>query len=225
MGERTYTVYCHTNNLNGKKYFGITCQRLVKRFQNGGGYKGCTHFYRAIQEYGWSNFSHDVIATGLSAEDAKELEIKLIAENKSYLREFGYNISRGGDGETKYATPEESHEAYKQHMREYYKNNREKVKERNREYRRKHPDYNKNHYAKHKEEYHNRYLAISTPERKERLRQYTIQYRMENPEKVKASQRAYKEKHREEHKAYMREYHKRCKGVDGINGTNQSSLQ
>ena len=217
---RTYTVYCHTNNSNGKKYFGITCQKLVKRFQNGGGYKGCTHFYRAIQEYGWNNFSHDVIAVGLSAEDAKELEIKLIAENKSYLPEFGYNISRGGDGETKYATREEALEAYKQQTKKTNDKNREKIRERNREYKRKHPDYGKNYYAAHKEYYHNRYLERSTPEQKERLRQYSAWYRNEYPEKLKATQKASREKRREKHIAYMKEYHRRHKEVDRIDGTN-----
>ena len=220
VAERTYTVYCHTNKLNGKKYFGITCQKLTRRWQNGGGYKGCTHFYRAIQQYGWDGFLHEAIAENMTAEDAKSLEISLIAENKSFLPELGYNISRGGDGETKYATPEEAKEAKKAYKRRHYQANKERIKAHNAEYKRNHPDYSKKHYAAHKEEYHNRYLAISTPERRERLRQYSAKYREENREKVYESQKAYREKHREERIAYMKEYHKRRKEVDRINGTN-----
>ena len=148
-----YSVYCHTNKANGKKYFGITRQRLTKRWQNGGGYKGCTYFYRAIQEYGWAGFEHEVIATDLTAEDAKELEIKLIAENKSYLPEFGYNISRGGDGETKYDTPEEAHEAYRRQMKEFYMRNKEKCKKWRDNFRTNNPNYNKEYYESHKDYY------------------------------------------------------------------------
>lgn len=64
---------------------------------NGKGYKHSSHFYNAIQKYGWDNFSHEVIATGLSVDEAKSMEIKLICEYNTRDKRYGYNISRGGD--------------------------------------------------------------------------------------------------------------------------------
>lgn len=43
-----YTVYKHTNKINGKVYIGITSQNVKRRWQNGAGYYG-TYFYNAIK--------------------------------------------------------------------------------------------------------------------------------------------------------------------------------
>lgn len=91
-----YIVYMHIAP-NGKRYIGITSQSLDKRCRkNGVGYSTSTHFYRAIQKYGWDNFEHLIIADGLSQDEACELEIKLIREFKSDVPDYGYNFSEGG---------------------------------------------------------------------------------------------------------------------------------
>lgn len=72
--NKNYTVYIHVNNINGKMYVGITRQSVEQRWQNGKGYKYCAYFQRAIQKYGWQNFSHRVYAAGLSKECACEKE-------------------------------------------------------------------------------------------------------------------------------------------------------
>ena len=48
----TYTVYCHTNKINGKKYVGITKRLVEKRWLNGRGYNGNSIFRKAINKYG-----------------------------------------------------------------------------------------------------------------------------------------------------------------------------
>lgn len=57
---KNYKVYIHTNIINEKKYVGITKQNLKRRWKNGWGYydkSGRCYFWRAIQKYGWDNFS------------------------------------------------------------------------------------------------------------------------------------------------------------------------
>lgn len=93
----TWTVYKHTNKINGKVYIGITCQPVERRWRtDGSGYKKCVLFYRAIQKYGWDAFTHEILCMGLSKEQAEETEKNLIAEYKANEQEYGYNIANGG---------------------------------------------------------------------------------------------------------------------------------
>ena len=91
-----YTVYCHTNKLNGKRYVGITSQKPEESWNNGQGYKSQSLFYNAIKKYGWHNFTHEILYTGLSANEASALEKKLISEWKSSDKRYGYNVQLGG---------------------------------------------------------------------------------------------------------------------------------
>lgn len=92
-----YTVYCHVNKINGKRYVGITKQKPEKRWNNGEGYIESPRFYNAIKKYGWHNFSHEILYTDLSEDEAKQKEVDLIAEWNLNDDTFGYNISKGGD--------------------------------------------------------------------------------------------------------------------------------
>ena len=67
-----YSVYMHVNKANDKKYIGITKQTPEARWgTNGRNYQNrCPHFWSSIQKYGWNNFEHIVVASGLSKEDA-----------------------------------------------------------------------------------------------------------------------------------------------------------
>lgn len=91
-----YTVYKHTTP-SGKVYIGITKKKPEYRWNNGNGYKGNEHFYRAILKYGWENIRHEIVATGLTKEQACDLEIELIAEYHATDPLYGYNNSTGGD--------------------------------------------------------------------------------------------------------------------------------
>lgn len=90
-----YIVYKHTAP-NNKIYIGITSTPTYKRWDSGNGYKG-QFFYRAIQKYGWENIKHEILFSDLTKEEACQKEMELIKLYKSNQREFGYNISNGGN--------------------------------------------------------------------------------------------------------------------------------
>ena len=82
---------------SNKRYVGITSKSVEKRF----GSNGCLYrnqiFDRAIRKYGWNNIEHIVVQTNLTKEQAKQLEIELIAKYDTTNPKFGYNLSIGGD--------------------------------------------------------------------------------------------------------------------------------
>ena len=110
-----YTVYKHTSPSN-KVYIGITCNSVTKRWKNGEGYNQCPLFYNAILKYGWDNIKHEILYAGLSSSEAKQMEKDLISQYKSNQREFGYNLTNGGDGSEGYKHSEET----KQKMRDHH---------------------------------------------------------------------------------------------------------
>lgn len=91
----SYCVYKHTAP-NGKVYIGITKRKPKKRWECGKGYKCNHHFYSAIQKYGWENFSHEILLSGLTKEQAEKDEIRLIKEYQSANPSHGYNLRLGG---------------------------------------------------------------------------------------------------------------------------------
>ena len=93
-----YTVYKHTNKLNNKVYIGITSRNPISRWgKSGSNYTTSPHFYSAICKYGWDNFNHIILYTGLTKEEACAKEIELIAKYQSTNPMFGYNMTSGGD--------------------------------------------------------------------------------------------------------------------------------
>lgn len=101
-------VYCITNKLNGKRYVGWTKKTLEKRWQK--------HIVNAlvrnrrfllsiaIRKYGIADdiWCREILVEGVSVGEAKQLEIKFIAElNTCALTGgIGYNMTPGGDGGT-----------------------------------------------------------------------------------------------------------------------------
>ena len=97
-----YSVYVHIFP-NGKRYFGITCHDNVnRRFQNGFGYRSQKLLWRAICKYGWENIEHVILHSGISKEEACDLEIKYINEYNTTCSDFGYNIENGGSAPGKF---------------------------------------------------------------------------------------------------------------------------
>lgn len=92
---KTYCVYKHTAP-HGKVYIGITCQLPCQRWARGKGYRNNWHFYNAIQKYGWDNFQHEILYTGLTQEEAAQKEFELIAQYDATNEERGYNRDYGG---------------------------------------------------------------------------------------------------------------------------------
>lgn len=93
-----YSVYKHVNKVNGKQYIGITKLSPEMRWGvEGINYRNkCPHFWNAIQKYGWDNFEHIVVVSGLTKQEACEMEISMIKELRTQDKRFGYNILEGG---------------------------------------------------------------------------------------------------------------------------------
>ena len=60
MTEKKWCLYRHTSP-SGKVYVGITSKPILRRWNNGNGYRTCKNFWRAILKYGWDNIIHEVL--------------------------------------------------------------------------------------------------------------------------------------------------------------------
>ena len=87
-----WVIYAHTLILDGRKYIGQTND--IKARWKPSAYKTCAKFYKAIQTYGWENFTHEILYSDLTLEEANELEEKLITEYDTINN--GFNLEFGG---------------------------------------------------------------------------------------------------------------------------------
>lgn len=119
--DSEYVVYVHTAP-NGKKYVGITSQDIRRRWRNGAGYKNNEYFTRAILKYGWDNFRHEIVAQGLTQEEAERKERELIADYDSANPQNGYNIDLGGNstGKRSESTKNKLSKHFKEHPARYW---------------------------------------------------------------------------------------------------------
>lgn len=104
-----FAVYMHINNVNGKKYIGITCQKPEQRWRKGKGYKN-GHFKNAIDKYGWDNFEHIILYENLTKEEASKKEYELIKKYDTTNPSKGYNSCDGGGVTVGYHHTKESKE-------------------------------------------------------------------------------------------------------------------
>lgn len=205
--ERTYYVYVHINKINGKRYYGITCQLPRERWKHGSPYKTQPKFYNAILKYGWDNFEHIVLYSDVSRKEATELEMALIAEFHTTEPAYGYNVSIGGEQPgRKYRTAEE---AYAQRLENCKKSNRVKLAKIQAD-----PDLHKQ-LLKDKRAAHAEYLN--------RLKQNPEAYAeyLENKRKANHKRLEDPKKH-EALLAWRREYYRKQK--DKLNDTNSNKL-
>lgn len=72
----TYYIYRHIAP-DGKSYIGKT-KDPNKRYQKGKGYRQCPKFWKAIQEFGWENIKHEILAITDDDCEARRLEKKMI---------------------------------------------------------------------------------------------------------------------------------------------------
>lgn len=94
--SKKYYVYIHTTP-NNKKYIGITSQKPETRWANGFGYTHNKYFNNAIEKYGWNNIKHEIVFENLTKEEASKVEVELIDKYKTCDRNYGYNLTTGGE--------------------------------------------------------------------------------------------------------------------------------
>ncbi len=97
-----FTIYCHTNQVNGKRYIGQTVCSMEKRWGEhvtaARGGSGCRVFGAAIRKYGSDGFDHKVLeVVEGTQEEADAAEAKWIAQLKTRTP-AGYNLAIGGGG-------------------------------------------------------------------------------------------------------------------------------
>lgn len=93
----SYCIYTHTNKTNGKVYVGLTSMLPEERWRCGKGYHKGTHFRNAIDKYGWDSFEHEIIKDDLTKEETSYWEQYYISFYNSADRQYGYNMSSGGE--------------------------------------------------------------------------------------------------------------------------------
>lgn len=93
--DKTWIVYRHTSP-DGKMYVGVTCKPPNRRWQNGTGYQNNKRFSADINLYGWDNFQHEVLLSGLSEANANLAEKIFIDYRKLTNPNNGYNLRAGG---------------------------------------------------------------------------------------------------------------------------------
>ena len=92
-------IYKITNLINNKVYIGLTTETIEKRWKN---HISCVgkikrHLYNAMGKYGIENFTIEEIDRSDNFTILGELERKYIKEYNSINREYGYNITHGGE--------------------------------------------------------------------------------------------------------------------------------
>lgn len=92
---KDFCVYRHIFP-NQKSYIGISSNVFNRWGKFGEGYSG-QPVYAAIKKYGWKNIKHEILAYGLTEEEAKEYEQYYIEKYDSLTGLNGYNCTPGGD--------------------------------------------------------------------------------------------------------------------------------
>lgn len=112
MSEEKYIVYCHTNKHNYKKYIGITCKTPQQRWgfnghhylnKNSAGEYIHKAFAKALIDFpNWDeDWWHIILEENLTKEEAFQKEKYYISTFHTYVNDspcYGYNMTRGGDG-------------------------------------------------------------------------------------------------------------------------------
>jgi group I intron endonuclease len=96
-----FTIYCHTNKVNGKRYVGQTVSSMEFRWKDhlrsANRNEGVRLFGRALRKYGADAFEHEVLETVETQVEADVAEAKWIAQLQSRAPK-GYNLAGGGGG-------------------------------------------------------------------------------------------------------------------------------
>lgn len=89
-------VYIITNNINGKKYIGLSINKKPSFRES---YFGSGMLIKqAIQKYGKENFSKEIIKDFDNEDEARQFEKELIEFNDAVKSDMFYNLAGGGYG-------------------------------------------------------------------------------------------------------------------------------
>ena len=100
-----FTIYCHVHVESGRRYVGLTKLSMTKRWNShvytANRLKGerpavTSHFANAIRKYGKDAFSHEVLETAATAEEANDAEKRWIDHYDTRNPEKGFNLAPGG---------------------------------------------------------------------------------------------------------------------------------
>lgn len=91
LDSQLYLVYKHTAP-DGRVYIGITKDFPNHRWRDGRGYDSQKKMNDAIHLMGWLNFTHEIIAAGLTEEEARKIEAEKIAEYNACDDAYGLNM-------------------------------------------------------------------------------------------------------------------------------------
>jgi len=100
----SYCVYKHTSP-DGKVYIGTTSKRPEDRWKGGFGYVDNLPLFVDIVAFGWDNFGHEILLSGLDQQEAHDRELELIKLYRSAEPELGYNRLGGGVLDPSYIPP------------------------------------------------------------------------------------------------------------------------
>lgn len=96
------SIYIIKNKINDKVYIGQTTQSVAERFKQH--CKPSEHkrhkytLYRAMSKYGVENFYYEIIEENIPIDELDTKEIYYIEKYNSYVKNNGYNSTKGGDG-------------------------------------------------------------------------------------------------------------------------------
>lgn len=101
------TVYIFVNKTNSKVYIGKTVDSYLGRWKEHKNLigKSSKYFYKSLEKYGWFGFDRFVIYQTPIIKDREECDILILDKEMYYIktfksndRNFGYNLTEGGDG-------------------------------------------------------------------------------------------------------------------------------
>lgn len=127
--EKILYVYRITNLINNKKYIGKHSSETIENSYYGSGIA----VKQAIKKHGKCNFKKEIICICENEKELNEKEIFYIEIENTY--NFGYNMTKGGEGMLGYKPSKETIKKASDGRKEHYKNNPEailKIKERGR---------------------------------------------------------------------------------------------
>lgn len=100
MNEIIWSIYKITNTINNKVYIGQSRDTKTRWSRHKSdarlGKKYNYHLYDAMRKYGIHNFIFEIIAQTKNIHNIDDIEITCIKQYNSTNRDFGYNISNGG---------------------------------------------------------------------------------------------------------------------------------